>query len=123
MTDSNDHFPTFDQDQYFVSRVENDLPGTTILSFTLTDLDSGKDGEISSFIDPSSNTANMFELRTVTPTSFAIVSALPLDRETSGLIIENSFGSAKWVLKVIAYDNNDIVSSYLVLSHLFSPCI
>ena len=90
--------------------MENNLVDALILSFAVTDQDAGSNGEISSFIEASSNTANMFKLQAVTSNSFTINSAIPLDRETSGLIIENSFGSAKWVLKVIAYDNSALVS-------------
>ncbi|KAI6657145.1 Protocadherin Fat 4-like [Oopsacas minuta] len=55
----------------------------------------------------------MFKVKTVSPNSFEILSAIDLDRETSGISIDNSVGSAKWILKVIAYDNAIIISERL----------
>lgn len=111
ISDVNDHSPTFNQLQYTVTISEDNSVDTLVLSFTVDDPDTGDDGDISVFIDSASNIVNMFKLETVTSNSFTILSALPLDRETSGLSIENSIGSAKWILRLIAYDNNLIVSS------------
>ena len=115
ISDVNDNIPTFDQPQYTVSISEDNSINTEVLSFTVDDLDTGDDGVISVFIDSASNIVNMFKLEGITPNSFRILSALPLDRETSGLSIDNSFGSAKWILKIIAYDNNLIVSTFFFL--------
>ena len=113
ISDVNDNIPTFDQPQYTVSISEDNSINTEVLSFTVDDLDTGDDGDISVFIDSASNIVNMFKLeRIITSNSFRILSALPLDRETSGLSIDNSFGSAKWILKIFAYDNNLIVSTF-----------
>ena len=114
ITDVNDHIPTFDQLQYIVAITENNAINTEVLTFTVDDPDTGDDGDISVFIDSASNIVNMFKLEIISSNSFRILSALPLDRETSGLSIDNSLGSAKWILKIIAYDNNIIVSIFLL---------
>ena len=121
ITDVNDHIPTFDQIQYIVNITEDNSLDTEVLIFTVDDPDTGDDGDISVFIDSASNIVNMFKLEMISSNSFRILSALPLDRETSGLSIDNSFGSAKWILKIIAYDNNVIVS--IILIHFFHEYI
>lgn len=117
VTDSNDHFPTFDLPSYSISLVETNAIDTVIIEFTVTDSDTGDDGVISLSIDSSSNTASMFKLTPASGTSAntvtgQILSNVTLDRETSGLVIDQATGAALWTLKVIATDNNAQVELY-----------
>ena len=114
VTDSNDHTPTFDFPTYSVSLIENNMVDFSLLSFVVTDLDTGNDGAISLSLDSTSNTANMFKITPSTgssasPVSGQLSSNISLDRETDGLIIDSSTGAALWILKVIASDNSPMV--------------
>ena len=125
VTDSNDHFPTFDIPSYSISLVETNVIDTFVIEFTVTDSDTGDDGTISLSIDPSSNTASMFKLTRATGTSAntvtgQILSSVALDRETSGLVIDQTTGAAIWTLKVIATDNNTQV---IFRASLYIDCL
>ena len=119
VTDSNDNFPTFNLPSYSISLVESDMIDTSVIEFTVTDSDTGDNGIISLSIDPSSNTASMFKLTPATGTSAntvtgQILSNVALDRETSGIVIDQTTGAALWTLKVIATDNNAGVRLYII---------
>ncbi|KAI6657178.1 protocadherin Fat 4-like [Oopsacas minuta] len=109
--DSNDNSPTFDLPNYSISLPENNMVDFSIIGFTVTDPDSGNDGAISLSIDSTSNIASMFKLTPDSGTSSNTVdgevfSAISLDRETDGLVIDGTSGAALWTLKVLSADNN-----------------
>ena len=104
----------FNQESYSISINEDNLVNTNILNFSVEDPDVGDDGSISLYIEASTNIGNIFKLGNSGPISnninSMILSALSLDRETPGLSLNSSDGSALWNLKIIAFDNSADVS-------------
>ena len=86
VTDVNDNQPAFDQTSYSVSVLENSAVGTSIATYTVTDLDTGANGAVTLSIDTSTAAGTLANTFLSVDSATGILSVLTVvDRETNQL--------------------------------------
>uniref|UniRef100_A0A8C7B7C3 Cadherin domain-containing protein n=1 Tax=Neovison vison TaxID=452646 RepID=A0A8C7B7C3_NEOVI len=124
VVDINDNSPEFEQPFYEVKIPENSLLGSLIVTVSASDLDSGKNGEISySFSHASEDIRKTFEIN---QKSGEVILATPMDFETTesySIIIQATDGGGlfgKSTVRIQVMDVNDNAPE-IAVSSITSP--
>ncbi|XP_044931311.1 protocadherin beta-11 [Mustela putorius furo] len=124
VVDTNDNSPEFEQPFYEVKIPENSLLGSLIVTVSASDLDSGKNGEISySFSHASEDIRKTFEIN---QKSGEVILTAPMDFETTesySIIIQATDGGGlfgKSTVRIQVMDVNDNAPE-IAVSSITSP--